>query len=332
MCAARPPRQSRLPAPGWRSGDKFLRASVVLTLLVTSIANAVLSHAWANEWRVRQETDRMTGSRVWIAASRAIGPEDEMQPPFEDLKAFIVFGCDAHDEGAGIVFTKDPDMRKSWLRTRWDENVISMFFRHEHGSRWLEFFDLDDALRLLKRSKALLVEVPWHGDDTAYFNFSLSGSHGAIEHAQANCEALPARVEARARQEQLEREHEQRLEEENRRLDELRAQQREQREREDRAMSELMTTEGGEATPETESLATDEHEWILEACPRGIGPSLWKDCIRREIRALQAGIPDISHLKPRDQAWIRTSCPRMIGPALYRDCAIRELNALGTSQ
>jgi hypothetical protein len=57
------------------------------------------------------------------------------------------------------------------------------------------------------------------------------------------------------------------------------------------------------------SLSAD--QWgIEEACPRSLGPTLWRNCLTLA------------------QRWVAETCPRSLGPSLYTDCVRREVEAL----
>ena len=79
-----------------------------------------------------------------------------------------------------------------------------------------------------------------------------------------------------------------------------------------------------------EPQTADQRAWIENACPRGImGPGPWKRCAERNLRALQAGLPDLTALASADRAWIEKACPREImGPSPWKRCAERNLQAL----
>jgi len=75
-------------------------------------------------------------------------------------------------------------------------------------------------------------------------------------------------------------------------------------------------------------LSPEYQAWVNRTCPRSLGPSLWTSCVRREVKALSRGVPDLSRLQPEARNWILRSCPSMLGPSLAISCLNRELNAL----
>ncbi len=83
--------------------------------------------------------------------------------------------------------------------------------------------------------------------------------------------------------------------------------------------------------PDISKLPSDQRRWVEDACPRWLGPSLYRSCVERQLSALGAGIPNISKLPPDQRRWVEDACPRSFGPSLYRSCVERQLGALGTS-
>jgi len=76
------------------------------------------------------------------------------------------------------------------------------------------------------------------------------------------------------------------------------------------------------------NLSPEDQAWVNRSCPKSLGPSLWTNCVRREVSALSRGHPDLSKLKPEDQNWVLRACPSSLGPSLTTSCLNRELQAL----
>lgn len=76
------------------------------------------------------------------------------------------------------------------------------------------------------------------------------------------------------------------------------------------------------------SLSAYDQKWVNESCSRSLGPSLWSSCVRREVDALRAGVPDISTFSAAIQSWIRSSCSPSLGPSLAISCMQREKAAI----
>ena len=76
------------------------------------------------------------------------------------------------------------------------------------------------------------------------------------------------------------------------------------------------------------SVSNSDQAWVNSSCPRSLGPSLWSNCVRREVSAIRQGIPGLSELQPNARSWILQSCPRSLGPSLYKNCITREKAAI----
>ena len=85
---------------------------------------------------------------------------------------------------------------------------------------------------------------------------------------------------------------------------------------------------GGQPESLLSNLSAEDKAWVSRSCPKSLGPSLWTNCVRREVSALSSGMPDLSALRADQRAWIRQSCPQSLGPSLYRSCVSRETRAV----
>lgn len=85
---------------------------------------------------------------------------------------------------------------------------------------------------------------------------------------------------------------------------------------------------GGQPQSLLSNMSAEDQAWVNRSCPKSLGPSLWTNCVRREVSALSRGMPDLSALRPDERAWIRQSCPQSLGPSLYRSCVSRETRAV----
>ena len=88
------------------------------------------------------------------------------------------------------------------------------------------------------------------------------------------------------------------------------------------------TTEDTPTEATIAELPADDQAWIEGSCSRSLGPASWSRCVRREVEAVNRGIPDISGLAAPDQAWIEGSCSRNLGPASWSRCVRREVEAV----
>jgi len=76
------------------------------------------------------------------------------------------------------------------------------------------------------------------------------------------------------------------------------------------------------------NLPISTQNWLEQSCPKYLGPSLWKNCMEREISALNQGMPDAKTMSSDEKEWIEQSCPSYLGPSLYKSCMEREKIAL----
>lgn len=75
-------------------------------------------------------------------------------------------------------------------------------------------------------------------------------------------------------------------------------------------------------------LNNESRDWIQSSCPRSLGPSLWLNCVNREIAAVRDKSTQYESMSSEHLAWIEQSCPRSLGPSLYKNCAERETFAI----
>ena len=75
-------------------------------------------------------------------------------------------------------------------------------------------------------------------------------------------------------------------------------------------------------------LPPDQRVWVEQSCSKSLGPSLYFNCVTREVNALQSGVPDLSRFSVNIRDWINQSCSRSLGPSLYINCVKRETVAL----
>ena len=67
--------------------------------------------------------------------------------------------------------------------------------------------------------------------------------------------------------------------------------------------------------------------WLNQSCPRSLGPSLWRNCMEREMYALKEDVKDSKTLSESDKQWLEQACSKSLGPSLYKSCVNREISA-----
>jgi hypothetical protein len=76
------------------------------------------------------------------------------------------------------------------------------------------------------------------------------------------------------------------------------------------------------------TIPLENQQWLNQSCPKVLGPSLWKSCMKRESAALNSGMPTIESMSQENQQWLNQSCPKVLGPSLWKSCMKRESAAL----
>ncbi len=59
--------------------------------------------------------------------------------------------------------------------------------------------------------------------------------------------------------------------------------------------------------PDSTVLSAEERAWIEQACPRGIGPAMWKRCAERNLEALKAGTGNPTPTKSAANAGLQST-------------------------
>ena len=330
---------------------KKLSGTLRNAIIAASVACIAPNNMHADEtghWTVKPITERMRAAPWWVALSNPVAPEEPLGWRFSEMTSFVVFACTEEQREILISFEpKRPKLPRARanladgalaemvklfgldrlikVRTRWDDTTTDMTLVRVPDESYLRFFDDEEAARLLKGARTFLVELPWENGDVSYFRHSLTGSRAAIERAERECNAQQRAAKAREQQQR---------QEDAKTAAGTPTAKPEQREQtgtvEPMPVVESRTPQPARNTAETAIavLPDDDQAWIRSSCPRHIGPASWTRCVRREVRAIRAGMPDISTLDGEDQAWIHSSCPRHIGPASWARCVQREVQAI----
>ena len=324
-------------------GSAIIAASMALIT-----PNSSVQAAEESDWIVRAVTDRMTAVPVWFAASKPVTPQEPLGWRFNDTTSYVVFGCWQGERWVSIDFSPErPNLRKTranvtdgvvgdllklfgvdrliQVRTRWDDTSTDMMLVRTRNEPRLDFFDVEEAARLLKRARTLLVEFHWNNSEVSYFRYSLTGSRAAIERAERECKAQQRAAQAREPQQRHQAAQ-----------TAAPAPRAKPEHREETHTAELAPVEE-RRTPQPAhnaaeaaiaALPANDQAWIGSSCSRELGPSVWTWCVERELQAIRAGMPDISELAADDQAWIHSSCSRELGPSVWAWCVERELQAI----
>ena len=154
------------------------------TELVKNISST--NSEWASFQRIDQHSRAMEGFAFsgWTTLSPSNNWSDEK------IQAALVAGC--NDDGArslyvkllsaypGAETTQRPDVVKG--QVGWDSSAAySAPFTYDVGLNALRLLSgLDDSLSQIKAGNKVTIQIPWHNDQQATFEFPLKGSSKAL--------------------------------------------------------------------------------------------------------------------------------------------------------
>ena len=124
-----------------------------------------------------------------------------MSFPYTDTESWLGFGCRDGTEWAYVGFTAIPNLvhevsRDGYdlirARTRWGDRILRMEFSQAWGSPFIQFEWDSMAIALLEARQSAVLELPWYGQDSVIFRYSLEGSAGTIQEARAECTSIDA--------------------------------------------------------------------------------------------------------------------------------------------
>lgn len=150
----------------------------------------------APEWTTFESSDEMTGKRSSYAISPKTKSTREMGFPYSAVEARLAVGCDSESEWAYFYFTSAPNLSNTETqdgynviktRVRWDDRVVTQTLYQDWGSKSVQFWHKDDAIREIQGAKSVLVELDWHGEGAVRFPFTLNGSSKALQEIRGKC-------------------------------------------------------------------------------------------------------------------------------------------------
>ena len=329
-----------------------LRSAIIAASVAFIAPNNNVQATDESDWTVQAYTDRMTVVPAWFAASKPVAPEEPLGWRFNDITSYVVFGCTQDERSVTIDFSPErPNLQKTRasmldgpvadllkvfgidrlirVRTLWDDTSTDMLLVRTPDEPRLGFFDDEEATQVLKRARTFLVEFHWDNGEVSYFRYSLTGSRAAIERAERECKAQQTAAQAQEQQQWHE------AAQTAAPTTTAKPEQREQTHTAEREpMEERRTPQPANNAAEAAiaALPAADQAWIRSSCTRELGPAIWTSCVQREVRAIRAGMPDISELPAADQAWIRSSCTRELGPAIWASCVQREAQTFRATQ
>jgi hypothetical protein len=153
-------------------------------------------------WTTFESKDKMTGELSAYATSPVTTPIPQMSFPYQDVKAWLDVGYDGDSEWVYIRFNTSPNLTNTITsygyygytsygydqiktRLKWDDEIEYVELTQKWGDNALHFENDHSAILRIKKSKTLLLELQWHGEQSTYFEFTLNGSSKALNKIKA---------------------------------------------------------------------------------------------------------------------------------------------------
>jgi len=147
-------------------------------------------------WTTSTSKDKMTGKLSSYASSPIAIPSRKMGFPYADVHAWLGVGCNKNDEWVYVGFNSAPNLANTETkdgynliktRIKWDGAVKNATLTQDWGASFIHFRNGNSAISKIVSSKSALLELQWHGEQSAYFEFSLNGSSAALKKIRAKC-------------------------------------------------------------------------------------------------------------------------------------------------
>lgn len=147
-------------------------------------------------WTTSTSKDEMTGKLSAYAHSPISFPTKEMSFPYGGVNAWLGVGCDKNSEWVYIGFNGSPNLANTETedgynlintRIKWNGAVENVELTQDWSAEFLHFREDAPALSKILNSNTALLELQWHGQQPAYFEFSLNGSSKAIAEIKTKC-------------------------------------------------------------------------------------------------------------------------------------------------
>ena len=149
-------------------------------------------------WSNRTSKDVMTNKFQAFASSPRAEAKTKMDFPYQDTEGWLGIGCDADSEWAYFGFTNQPNITDDETedgynlietRIRWDDQVQNVVLVQTWGAKFLHFENHATAIERIASSNRVLLELNWHGQRSAHFEFTLRGSSRSIQELRSACAA-----------------------------------------------------------------------------------------------------------------------------------------------
>lgn len=148
------------------------------------------------QWSSFDSTDEMSGEGSAYATSPRVSPVQRMGFPYADVQAWVGVGCDKSSQWAYVGFTGAPNLNDTETqdgynliktRVKWGDSLVKETLTQKWGAKVLHFRNKGPAIQKIAGSTSMLLELKWHGQGAAHFDFPLKGSSKAIAEMKATC-------------------------------------------------------------------------------------------------------------------------------------------------
>ena len=154
-------------------------------VMAAAVALAVPSES-AAQWRMINFVDEFGDTVDSGAVSATVRSVRPMTFPYGDLTARIFVDCNR----AWIRFSESPNLTGGSIQDGYTnfkvavrvdgENIGRSTVRQQWGDKDLRFVDGSEAIAWLSSGSTFAIAVPWYGQSSAAFSWSLSGSSKMI--------------------------------------------------------------------------------------------------------------------------------------------------------
>lgn len=159
-------------------------------------ANIKQQVAPKTSWTHSTSKDEMTGKKMAFASSVSTTPTKLMSFPYHDTIAWLGVGCDGKTEWAFVGFNESPNLTDTdtedgynviKTRIKWDGKVENISMTQKWGAKFIHFEKDRSIISKISKSKSVLLELHWHGEQPSYFDFPLKGSSAALKKIRELC-------------------------------------------------------------------------------------------------------------------------------------------------
>jgi RNA polymerase subunit RPABC4/transcription elongation factor Spt4 len=147
-------------------------------------------------WTLTSDKDEMTGESSEYMISDSVYPIRKMDFPYHNVNASLVVACDSKREWAYFAFNTSPNLANDETqdgynlintRIKWGEQLQDAILTQRWNSKFIQFQDSKAAINNIMKYNIARLELQWHGEKPAHFDFSLKDSSASIQKLRNKC-------------------------------------------------------------------------------------------------------------------------------------------------